>query len=264
MSGRALVIVGLAGFATILFVAIASLFVAGPAGVPLALPDAVHLFGTDGSGRDLLGASLMGTVTTLAIAGLATLAGLLLGGTLGLATARAPLSIRAGPHALWQGVGAVVIALVLTVVVAPGIGNLLIALSVAASLGCGLAIRDEMRRLRRLPFYEAARAAGMAELPALQRHLLPRLLPFLARLGLTQLALLTLLEVTLSFAGLGVSAPVLSLGGMISGAQSVLVLRPAVALVPAGLALLIVLSLHVAAAGLRPGPPAGSPRHAAA
>ncbi|WP_417309713.1 ABC transporter permease subunit [Devosia sp.] len=250
-------IIGLGLVALVVVAAIAALFAPLPVGTPFAPPDGTHLLGTDQTGRDLLQAVLGGAMTTLVIAGLSALAGLLLGGAMsGLALRLCPLP-DAGTIAPRQGMVAIIAGLVLAGLLGPGMANAVIAIGISVTLGACSELHLQLDRMRQLPYVQAARAAGLPTIATVQRHLMPELLPWISALALRQLAVAVLLEVALSFAGLGVTAPAMSLGSMMTGAQTLLTLQPLLAVLPGALAFGIAAALFLAAAGFSPRPGRG-------
>lgn len=218
---------------------------------PLAEPDAAHWIGTDAAGRDGISVLMAATLGTLLLAGLATLVSLLIGVPLGAAIA------------LWRGtspftghaIAALPPALLIGIVVS-GLGappNLTIALAIAipATVVAGLITREVLAPLWRRDFVTSARLAGLRPLSTLQRHVLPRLLPQLGALAFELLAAAILIEISLSFVGLGVLPPGMSLGLMLREAQQFLMLRPLLVVVPGAVAVVTALALMFAASGLR-------------
>ena len=262
MKLRLSTLIGLGLVALVAIAAIGAVFAPMTLGTPLAPPDATYPLGTDQAGRDLLRAVLGGTLTTLVIAWLSALAGLLLGGALsGLALRICPMPDGGaiGPR---QGMVAILAGLVLAGLLGPGMANAVVAIGLSVTLATCSALHLEWERLRQLPYVQAARAAGLPALATVQRHLSPVLLPWLMALALRQLAVAILLEVALSFAGLGVTAPATSLGSMMTGAQTLLSIQPLLAILPGAVAFGLAAALFLAAAGFDRGP-GGKVRHAA-
>jgi peptide/nickel transport system permease protein len=103
-------------------------------------------------------------------------------------------------------------------------------------------------------YVAAARLAGLGWLGAGQRHVVPMVLPGLVALGMELLAAAMLIEVTLSFAGLGVDGAGLSLGTMLRDGQQLAQARPLLVVAPGAVAVVTALALLIAAGGLREAP----------
>lgn len=218
---------------------------------PLALPDAAHVIGTDVSGRDGLSLLMAATLATLLLAALGTLVSLLLGVPAGVVLALRRGTSRASVHAIAMLPPALLVGIVVGGLAVPA--NLVILLAIAApgAIVAGTITRQALAPLWRRDFVSAARLAGLQPIAAAQRHVLPQLLPQLAALGLKLLAAAILIEIGLSFAGLGVLPPGVSLGLMLREGQPFLMIRPLLTIAPGAVAFLTALALMFAASGLR-------------
>ncbi len=218
---------------------------------PLAEPDAAHWIGVDAAGREGVSLLMSATLTTLLLAALATLVCLLLGIPAGAALAlvstvrsRPPLPVALLPSAL-------AIGLVISGLSAPGYSTIVLGIVIPGTVVAALGTRETLGPLWRKDFVTAARLAGLSAVSAAQRHVLPHVLPRLVAFALELLASAILVEVSLSFAGLGVSAPAVSLGLMLHDAQQFILLRPLLVVAPGAVAVVLTLALLAAASGLR-------------
>ncbi len=224
-----------AGMALLLFLALFALV--GPCCSPFALTRtdlgsaylpplaAGHLLGTDMAGRDVLTLLMNALGVSLAVSLCAVAVQLLLGVALGL---------LAGCLGGW--VDRAIMGLVDVVLSLPALLVLLVASAllgqlelgaqprtalVAAVIGalswpaCARLVRSETLRLREQAFITAAAAGGVAPGCILWRWLLPNLLPQVAVTATLGVGDAIISESVLSFLGLGVSAPLVSLGSMI-------------------------------------------------
>jgi len=181
-------------------------------------PSARHWLGTDPIGRDfytrvVYGARLSLTVgfTAQAIAlGVGLPAGLaagMLGGRTDFVLMRVVDTLTAFPQLLF--------ALLVMVVLGPGLGNILLAISVHSWIPVCRLARARCLQEREREYIEAARAEGARETAVIVRHVLPNIMaPVIVAvtLGIPQ-AIFT--EAALSFLGLGVQAPTPSWGQMV-------------------------------------------------
>lgn len=225
---------------------------------PLAEPSATHWLGTDATGRDGVSLLMAATLTTLLLASFATLATLLVGVPIGVV-----LALRIGPtsysaHAIAMLPPALLIGIVTAGLAAPANLTIFLAIALPGVFVASAITREVLAPLWSRDYVTAARLAGLRPLAAAQRHVLPRLLPQLGALGLELLAAAILIEVSLSFAGLGVLPPGASLGLMLRDGQQFMAIRPLLVLAPGAVALIAALALMLAASGLRGG------RHGAA
>lgn len=205
-------------------------------------PSLAHWLGTDQFGRDILTRILYGLRTSLAISAAAVGIALLVGGTLGMASAyyggfadrlimrcmdvlfAFPILLLAIGVIAVLGPGAVTTAVAIAIVYAPIFARLL--------RGPALVIATS-------DFVAAARCIGASDARILALHILPNLVSVV----LVQTSLLMssaiLVEASLSFLGLGSQPPTPSLGMMLSDGRNVLLLSPWSAIF-SGLAILIV------------------------
>ena len=231
-------------------------YAAGLAGLgpQLADPGASHWLGTDGGGRDVLSGLMSATLTTLLASLFATLIGLLVGVTAGIALSSRTQSGEVGEISLaGLTAPALLIAVVLAGLGSPGLVSIILAVAVPGAVLVARSTRAEAGRLRALDFVAAARIAGLTPMVAAQRHVMPRLLPRLAALGLRLLAVAVLIEMGVSYGGLGLAAPAQSLGQMLHDAQGLLQVKPLLAVAPGLVGLAFAMALEIAAGRLAGG-----------
>lgn len=187
-----------------------------PTGFERASPG--HWLGTDELGRDILSRCLYGLRLTLGLALLGAVIGLLIGCSLGL------LAGVAGGRTDAAVMGAVdtqiavpftLVALFVLTIFGNSLSVLVVVLGLAGWEQYARIIRGEARKLVRMPFVEAARAAGATPWRIAGRHLLPNLVSPMVVQFTSSLSNIILLESTLSFLGLGVQPPTATLGAMV-------------------------------------------------
>ena len=104
----------------------------------------------------------------------------------------------------------------LMVVMGPGIGTIIVAMTITGWIGMARLVRGQLMQLKERDFVQGAIALGASPLRLLFRHLLPNTVgPVIVMMTLTiPTAIFT--ETFLSFLGLGVQAPIASWGTMAS------------------------------------------------
>jgi peptide/nickel transport system permease protein len=113
-------------------------------------------------------------------------------------------------------------------------------------------VRGEFLSLREKEFVEAARAAGASGPRIIVRHLLPNTIGPIVVFATLEVGLAILAEATLSFLGAGIQLPEVSLGNLISDAESTVGTDLAYLIIFPGLVLfLIVLCVNFVGDGLR-------------
>jgi peptide/nickel transport system permease protein len=132
--------------------------------------------------------------------------------------------------------------------------SVFLAIGLPGAIAATVAARTIMAPVLAADYVAAARLAGLGWLGAGQRHVVPMVLPGLVALGMELLAAAMLIEVTLSFAGLGVDGAGLSLGTMLRDGQQLAQARPLLVVAPGAVAVVTALALLIAAGGLREAP----------
>jgi peptide/nickel transport system permease protein len=214
----------------------------------LAAPEASHPLGTDELGRDVLQRLVRGASISLGVAGAAVLVSAVFGSLLGLMAGEKGGALDAGVGRLVDLVLAfpgLLLAVALAAVLGPSATNTVIALSAAGWVPYARLARAEARRVSRLDYVSAARAAGSGAGRILFRHLLPNVAAPLLVQATLHLAGAILAESALSFLGLGVPPPAPSWGAMLAGGRTHLLDAPHVLLAPAVAILLVVLGTNV-------------------
>jgi peptide/nickel transport system permease protein len=217
-------------------------------------PSALHWFGTDELGRDILSrvifgarASLMAGVISVGIAisigvplGLA--AGYL-GGWLDALISRFTDAMLACPF--------LILAIALAAFLGPSLGNAMIAIGVSTTPIYVRLTRGQVMTIKVEEYVEAARAVGNPRWRIAIVHILPNVLPALLVQASLSIAAAIIAEASLSFLGLGQQPPEPSWGSMLNSAQRFIANAPWMALWP-GLAIFMsVLSFNLLGDGLR-------------
>jgi peptide/nickel transport system permease protein len=217
-------------------------------------PSALHWFGTDEVGRDVLTrvvfgarASLMAGVISIAIAltigvPLGLTAGYL-GGVLDALISRITDAMLACPF--------LILAIALAAFLGPSLGNAMIAIGITATPIFVRLTRGQVMAVKVEDYIEAARAVGNPRWRIALFHILPNILPALLVQATLSIAAAIIAEAALSFLGLGQQPPAPSWGSMLNSAQRFLVNAPWMAIWP-GLAIFVtVLSFNLLGDGLR-------------
>lgn len=219
----------------------------------LVAPDAVHWFGTDHFGRDILSRVMIGARISLAIGALtAILAGI--AGTLSGAVAgffpRLDQPIMRVMDAL-MAFPSIVLAMVVSAVLGASLTNVVIALAIATTPHTARIVRASVLLERELDYVSAARSIGAGELTILFKHVLRNAAgPLIVRLTYV-FAIAVLAEAALSFVGAGPPPPAASFGSIIAQGRDFMREAPWITVFP-GLAIIVcVLGLNLLGDGLR-------------
>lgn len=206
-------------------------------------PSAIHLFGTDVNGRDLLARTLQGARISLLVGFSGTMVSLFIGTSCGLIAGylggktdailmRLVDVLYAIPRLILIILATFALNPLLQKWLAPiqdgrWVGYTKIAILVLA-LGCiewltmARIVRGQVLSLKTQPFVQAAQALGQSHSRILIRHLLPNLAGIVVVYLTLTVPAVMLDESFLSFLGLGVQAPQASWGTLLSdGAQAI-------------------------------------------
>ncbi|MDT0318888.1 ABC transporter permease [Streptomyces millisiae] len=174
-----------------------------------------NLLGTDGIGRDLLSRTLLGLRTSWLMALVVVAVGLLVGGTVGLLAGAFggwldSLLMRVTD--LFLALPAMLVAVAVAAALGSGLWNTFLAVSVVWWPYYARIVRGEVRALAVRPHVEAARMAGVGRTRLVLRHLLPGVVPSAVVTASLDVGSVVLVLASLSFLGLGQSAPAPELG----------------------------------------------------
>jgi ABC-type dipeptide/oligopeptide/nickel transport system permease subunit len=220
-------------------------------------PSLQHPFGTDTIGHDLFAQVLAGTATSietaLVVAVIATVIGTLIGAVAGYYGGWADALLMRFTDLIL-----VVPVLAVLLVLAAGVSGLagnwfVIALVLAALFWTYLArlVRGTFLSLREREFVEAEWAIGASDRRIILRHLIPNAIgPIVVNATLT-VATAMLVEAILSFLGLGIQPPDVSLGSLINAGQGDATALPWLFYFPAAILVLAILSVNFLGDGLR-------------
>ena len=217
-------------------------------------PSALHWFGTDSFGRDLLSRVIYGTRPTLVliifILLLTVPAGMAVGMVAGYAGGWAE-KILMRITDIFLSLPSLVIALAMVAVLGPGLLNGALALALTSWPPFARQARAETQRLRRSDYLAAARMQGIRGLPLLLGHILPLCLPGAVVRAALSLGGIILSAAGLGFLGMGVRPPAAEWGSMVAEGGKVIFDQWWVAAAPGGAILLASLTFNFIGDGLR-------------
>ncbi|WP_301953151.1 ABC transporter permease [Paenibacillus tritici] len=217
-------------------------------------PSSDHWFGTDDLGRDIFVRTWYGARISL-IVGLAAAAidlfiGVIYGGIMGFFGGRVDNIMNKISEILYS-IPYLLVVILLLVVLEPSLGTIILALTITGWITMSWIVRGEIMQLKNREFVLASRSMGASSKRLLFKHLLPNAVgPIIVTITLS-VPNAIFAEAFLSFLGLGVQAPIASLGSMISDSLTGWMYYPWRFLFPAILISLTMLSFNIFGDGLR-------------
>ncbi len=217
-------------------------------------PSSDHWFGTDDLGRDIFVRTWYGArislIVGLAAAAIDLLIGVIYGGIMGFFGGRVDNIMNKVSEVLYS-IPYLLVVILLLVVMEPSLFTIIVALTITGWITMSWIVRGEIMQLKNREFVLASRSMGAGSKRLLFRHLLPNAVgPIIVTITLS-VPNAIFAEAFLSFLGLGVQAPIASLGSMISDSLTGWMYYPWRFLFPAILISLTMLSFNIFGDGLR-------------
>ena len=220
----------------------------------LLTPSGEHWFGTDSYGRDLFARCLHGVRISLGIGLAGTIGSLLLGVVFGSAAAffgGKYDNIIMRSMDVFNSIPSVLLALSIVAALGSSILNLIIAITLTRMAAFVRIVRSSVLPIVDQEYIEAARAGGTTNTRIILRHILPNAIgPVMVQTTMS-ISMIILQVSSLSFLGLGVSAPTPEWGSIISEAREFLRLAPYMMFFPGILIIFTALSFNLVGDGLR-------------
>ena len=186
-------------------------------------PSAVHLFGTDVLGRDLLIRTLVGGQISIFVGFLATAVALIIGTTYGMIAGYVGKKTDALMMRFVDTLYALpftIMVILLTVLFGRSLVLIFLAIGAVEWLTLARIVRGETRNIKTQAFVQAAQLNGLPHHQIITKHILRNLISPVIVFATLTIPSVILLESVISFLGLGVQAPLASWGSLINeGAQ---------------------------------------------
>ncbi len=217
-------------------------------------PSTGHLLGTDELGRDVFTRILYGTRISLVIAIIPTALAIAVGTIMGI------LSVFYGKIfdliIMWMAdvtlaFPGMLLAMVIMYSFGGSFASVVISIIIMEWGSIARIVRSVTMSIIENEYIQAARAMGVRRLVIIIKHILPNLAPTLIVLFTLNIPSSILSESALSFLGIGIQPPAVSLGLMVNQSKSLLFQMPWLALAPSGMIMILVLSFNFLGDALR-------------
>ncbi len=219
-----------------------------------APPSLTHLMGTDDLGRDVFTRMLYGGRISIAIGLLAALVGTglgaLIGATAGFVGRRLDSVLMRFTDVAFA-IPTLPLLIVLSGYSEAALISMVTIIGGLSWMATARVVRSEVLTIRAMPYLEAARALGAANVTMIRRHALPNAMGPLIVAATLAVGNAIVIESSLSFLGLGVQPPTPTWGNMLMDSQSTMASKPWLTIFPGAAILLVVLAINFIGDGLR-------------
>lgn len=217
-------------------------------------PSRNHFFGTDAYGRDIFVRILVGGRYSLALGLCGAIFGLVVGVVLGLID-----GYLGGTYDqffmrlidIWSSIPGMLLAIVISTALGPGLINTLIALSIGSVPLIVRLIRGQIFSVRHEEYIEAAASINASPIRIMFKHILPNVIsPVIVNTTMSVGSVITQ-AAALSYLGLGIQPPAPEWGAMLSAGKTYVMYYPWLVVVPGCAIALVVLCVNLFGDGLR-------------
>ncbi|MBM3522930.1 MAG: ABC transporter permease [Alphaproteobacteria bacterium] len=240
---------------------LAALFAPWIVGDPLAMapinrlkpPSAVHWFGTDHLGRDVLARTIFGARVSLTVGVSVAILSVSIGLGIGLAAGyfrRVDAIVMRFMDGL-MAIPGILLAIALVALTRASIWVVIVAITIPEIPRVVRLVRSVVLTVREQPYVDAAIAGGSRSAKIILRHILPATLNPLIVQATYISASAILVEAGLSFLGAGVPPEIPTWGNMIAAARGRLAVAPWTIFFPGLCLALVVLAVNLLGDGLR-------------
>ena len=217
-------------------------------------PGVKYWLGADDLGRDILARVLSGISMSATVAVIVTVITMMIGVLIGMLAGFYGGKLDAvlmQVTDIFLAFPGILLAIAFAAVLGPGLGNLVLALSLTGWVSYARLTRGQTMSLRNRQHVLAAESLGASITRVLFRHILPLMTSVLVVEAAYSLASVMIAEASLSFLGLGIQAPHASWGAMLRDAVRFMLVAPHYILI-VGLCLMsLILAINLAGDYLR-------------
>ncbi|WOO87563.1 ABC transporter permease [Mollicutes bacterium LVI A0039] len=219
-----------------------------------ATENTYFFFGTDDKGRDLFVRTMVGALVSICFGLVAATIDLVIGVTLGALSGyhggktdmflqRVVEILGSVPNLIW--------VMMVIVFVGAGIIPLIVAMLISGWIPMYRMVRSQVMKIKEQEFVLSARTLGQSDMGIIFKHILPNCMGVIIIWLMFSIPSAIFFESFMSFLGLGITAPIPSLGTLASNGKEFLRSQPYVLFAPSLVLSAIMLSFNLIADGLR-------------
>ena len=216
--------------------------------------DIYYWFGSDTQGRDIFTRVWSGTRVSLVIAFAAVLVDIFIGMIYGLVSGfiggRVDIYMQRFAEIL-NGIPTLVVVTLLGIVLKPGISSIIFALILTGWIGMERIARAQVLKVKEQEYILASTTLGASKFRLIFSEVLPNIFGQVIITSMFSIPNAIFLEAYLSFLGLGVPAPLASLGSLVSDGYKSMTTYPHILIIPVIVLGILMLCFNLFADGLR-------------
>lgn len=216
--------------------------------------DTYFVFGTDEKGRDLYVRTMVGALVSICFGLIAAVIDLFIGVTLGALSGyhggkldmflqRIVEILGSVPNLIW--------VMLIIVFVGAGVIPLIAALVISGWIPMYRMVRAQVMKIKEQEYVLSARTLGQSDMGIIFKHIIPNCMGVIIIWLMFSIPSAIFFESFMSFLGLGITAPIPSLGTLASSGKEFLRTNPYVLFAPSLVLSIIMLSFNLIADGLR-------------
>ena len=218
------------------------------------LANVYHYFGTDQLGRDLWVRVWEGTRISLFVAAGAVVIDIFIGMIYGLISGffgGVVDNIMQRIQEIINSIPTLVVLTLLLLVMKPSLYTIIVALMITGWIGMARITRAQVLRIKEQEFILASKTLGASDFFILFKSILPNIFGQLITMSMFSIPNAIFYEAFLAFVGLGIPAPLASLGTLINDGFKTILITPYMVIIPVIVLAVLMLSFNLMADGLR-------------